>query len=73
MEAECIKGAWSSVGTSLIKDSHKIVNRVNSMTDLVPFGYVPPVDKPDAPQIVPVVLPGVAVSTTDVASSMQTG
>lgn len=36
-----LKGAWSSDGTILIKDNADNVQRVNTLNDLVPFGFVP--------------------------------
>lgn len=43
VKSERLKGAWSSDGTVLIKDTEDNVHRVTSLTDLVPFGYVPAV------------------------------
>ena len=41
LKVKSIQGAWSSDGTILIKDHSDDVHRVNSLNDLVPFGYVP--------------------------------
>ena len=39
MKSGNLKGAWSSDGTILIKTNDESVQRVTSLSDLVPFGY----------------------------------
>lgn len=66
-----ISGAWSSDGTILIKDKSNDVHRVNSLNDLVPFGYSPPADKPKTDPAPPPEPPGVAKSAPSGAMAIN--
>ena len=41
VKSDRLKGAWSTDGTILIKDNTGNVHRINSLNDLVPYGYQP--------------------------------
>ena len=41
VKSQRLNGAWSSDGTILIKDNNDRVHRINSLNDLIPFGYKP--------------------------------
>ena len=63
VKADSLQGAWSSDGTILIKDNDDGVHRVSALTDLIPFGYIPPALKK----------PGVSTSGPSTSAGVTSG